>query len=119
MRFRLKAFSLHLSASALALSLVLGSLYAGWYRFPALYLTEALHIVRLVLGVDLVLGPTLSLVVAHPGKARAALTRDIAAIVTVQVIALVYGAFTLWYARPLYYAFSVDRLELVQASDLK
>ncbi len=46
------------------------------------------------------------------------LARDIAIILTVQVAALVYGAGTLWSARPLYYTFSVDRLELVQASDL-
>jgi hypothetical protein len=40
-------------------------------------------------------------------------------IVAVQLIALVYGSLTLWNGRPLYYTFSVDRLELVQASDLK
>jgi hypothetical protein len=119
MRFRLKAFSLHLSASALVLSLVLGGLYLGWYRFPGFYLAEALHIVVLLIGVDLALGPTLTLIVAHPSKARRVLARDIAIIVAVQLIALVYGAFTLWQGRPLYYAFSVDRLQLVQASDLR
>ena len=39
-------------------------------------------------------------------------------IVAVQLAALAYGAATLWQGRPLYYAFSVDRLQLVQASDL-
>jgi hypothetical protein len=34
------------------------------------------------------------------------------------VIALGYGGVTLWRGRPLYYTFSVDRLELVQASEL-
>ena len=33
-------------------------------------------------------------------------------------MALGYGASTLWRGRPLYYAFSEDRLQLVQASDL-
>jgi hypothetical protein len=118
MRFRLKAFSIHLLVSTSLLTLVLGGLYAGWYRYPGWYLTDAAHIVLLVAAVDLALGPTLTLMVAHPRKPRRVLARDIAVIATVQAVALVYGAFTLWYARPLYYAFSVDRLELVQASDL-
>ncbi len=119
MPFRLKAFSLHLLVSASVLTLVLGGLYVGWYRYPGWYLADAVHIVGLVAAVDLALGPTLTLIVAHPRKARRVLARDIAVIATVQAVALVYGAYTLWYGRPLYYAFSVDRLELVQASDLK
>ena len=119
MRFRLQAFGLHLSGSAAALALVLGGLWLGWYRWPGWYLASALHVVGIVVMVDLVLGPTLTLIVANPGKHRAVLARDIAIIVTVQLIALVYGGLTLWRGRPLYYTFSVDRLELVQASDLK
>jgi hypothetical protein len=118
MRFRLTAFALHLLASAVALTLVLGSLYLGWYRWPGWYLASALHIVGIVVMVDLVLGPTLTLVIANPGKPRRELTRDIAMIASVQLAALIYGAATLWGGRPLYYTFSTDRLELVQASDL-
>ena len=118
MRFRLKAFGLHLSGSALALSIVLGALYFGWYRWPGWYLTNALGVVAIVLLVDLVLGPTLTFLVANPGKPRSVLARDIAVILTVQVIALAYGTATLWQGRPLYYAFSVDCVQMVQASDL-
>jgi hypothetical protein len=119
MRFRVKVFGLHWLVSTGVLTLVLGGLYAGWYRYPAWYLADAAHIVLLVVAVDLALGPTLTLIVAHPRKPRRELARDIAVIAFIQAIALVYGAFTLWYARPLYYAFSVDRVEVVQASDLK
>src|SRR5215469_6620781 len=118
MRFRLQAFGLHLAGSAIALSLILGSLWLGWYRWPGWYLASALQIVAIVVLVDLVLGPTLTLIVANPGKRRVELARDIAIIVAVQLIALGYGAVTLWSGRPLYYTFSVDRLELVQASDI-
>jgi hypothetical protein len=119
MRFRLKAFGLHLSGSATALGLLLGTLWFGWYQWPGWYLSSALHIVGIVVMVDLVIGPTMTLVVASPGKRRSALARDIAIIVAVQLIALGYGAYTLWGGRPLYYTFSMDRLEMVQASDLK
>src|SRR6516162_3072566 len=104
MRFRITAFALHLLGSATALTLVLGALYLGWYRWPGWYLSSALHIVGIVVMVDLVLGPTLTLIVANPGKPRRELVRDVAIIVTVQLIALIYGATTLWGGRPLYYA---------------
>ena len=69
--------------------------------------------------VDVALGPTLTLIVANPAKSRRELARDIGVIVILQIAALVYGTLTLWAGRPLYYTFSADRLEMVQASDLK
>jgi hypothetical protein len=119
MRFRLTAFGLHLSGSAIALTLVLGTFWLAWYQWPGWYLASALHVVGILVMVDLVLGPTLTLIVANPAKPRRELARDIGIIVTVQLAALIYGATTLWFGRPLYYTFSVDRLEIVQASDLK
>lgn len=119
MRFRLRAFSIHLTGSACALTLILGGLYLGWYRWPAWYLTGVLHVLIIVGIVDLGLGPALTLIIANPHKPRRELARDIGIIVTVQIAALLYGAATLWQGRPLYYTFSADRLEMVQADDLK
>ncbi len=119
MQSRLKTFGLHLLGSASTLTLVLGSLYLGWYRWPGWYLSSVLRVVAIVVLVDLVVGPVLTLIVSTPHKPSRVLGRDIAIIVTVQLAALVYGAVTLWSGRPLYYAFSVNRLEFVQASDLE
>jgi hypothetical protein len=119
MRFRLKAFGLHVSASVILLTLTFGALYLGWYRWPGWYLTGVLQVVAIVAIVDLALGPTLTLIVASPRKPRRTLARDIGAIVVVQLAALVYGVTTLWLGRPLYYPFSVDRLQIVQASELE
>lgn len=118
MRFRLKAFGLHLSGSLCVLSAILGGLYFGWYYWPGWYLTTAAHVVLIMVLVDAALGPLMTLIIANPSKSQRELTRDIAAIVFVQLIALGYGTFTLWHGRPLYYAFSVNCLELVQASDI-
>jgi hypothetical protein len=118
MRFRFTAFGLHLLGSACALTLVLGALYFGWYRWPGWYLSSAPHIIGILVMVDVVLGPTLTLIIANPKKPRRELMRDLAMIVTVQLVALTYGSFTLWSGRPLYYAFSVNCLEMVQASDI-
>ena len=118
MKFRLKAFGLHLLGSAVALTLVLGALYLGWYRWPGWHLTEAIHVVVVMIGVDVVIGPLITLIIAGERKPRRELVRDIALIVTVQIVALCYGTTTLWNGRPLYYAFSVNCLQVVQAADI-
>lgn len=118
MRFRLKAFGLHLLGSASLMAIVLGALYFGWYRWPGWYLAGALTIALMMTGIDVVLGPLLTLVIANPGKPRRELARDISIIVVVQLIAAGYGITTLWHGRPLYYTYSERFLQMVQASDL-
>jgi len=118
MRFRLKAFSLHLLSSASALTLILGSLYFGWYRWPGWHLTDVTTVVLVMVCVDVVLGPTLTFIIANQKKSRRELTRDIGIIVVVQLCALTYGSVSLWNGRPLYYAFSESVLQLVQAYDI-
>jgi hypothetical protein len=118
MRFRLKAFSLHLLSSATVLTLILGSLYLGWYRWPGWHLTDVTRVVFVMVCVDVVLGPTLTLIIANKNKPRRELVRDIGIIVVVQLCALIYGSVSLWSGRPLYYAFSENVLQLVQAYDI-
>ena len=118
MRFRVKTSGLHLLASTVALSLILGTLYFGWYAWPGWYLTGVAHVAIVLAGVDLVLGPALTFIIAHPAKPRRELTRDISMIVAVQFCALIYGSVSIWNGRPLYYAYSLNLLQLVQAQDI-
>ncbi len=119
MRSRFKAFGWHFAGSAGVLLLALGTLYFGWYRWPGWYLTGVLHVLPVTVGVDLVLGPLMTLIVASPRKSTRELGRDIACIAAVQLVALSYGCATLWQGRPLYYAFSESELSVVQAMDLE
>ncbi|MEP6885360.1 MAG: hypothetical protein ABJC66_11475 [Gammaproteobacteria bacterium] len=118
MGFRLRALAWHLLASAGALTLILGTLYVGWYHWPGWYLADATQVVLVMVSVDVVAGPLLTFVVARAAKPRRDLARDIATIVAVQLIALIYGSVSLWNGRPLYYAFSESVLQLVQAYDI-
>jgi hypothetical protein len=118
MNFRLSALGTHLLGSAAVLSLVLGVLYLGWYHWPGWYLANAQGVILVMVVVDLALGPLLTGVIANPAKPRRELVRDIAIIVAVQVAALAYGGVQLWRGRPLYYAFSENVLQVVQAYDL-
>jgi len=118
MKFRLKALGLHLLGSASALSLILGALYLGWYRWPGWHLTDVTGVVVVLVGVDVVLGPLMTFIVASASKPRRDLVRDISIIVAVQLAALAYGTMSLWNGRPLYYAYSETVLQLVQAYDI-
>jgi hypothetical protein len=118
MKFRFKAFGLHVFGSTCLFVLALGCLYFGWYRWPGWYLSGALTIVLMMAGIDVVLGPLLTLIIANPGKPRRVLARDISMIVVVQLVAAGYGITTLWHGRPLYYTYSERFLEMVQATDL-
>jgi hypothetical protein len=118
MKFRFKAFGWHLLGSASALALTLGLLYLGWYHWPGWYLADMPTVLAIMVGVDVVLGPLLTLIVADAAKARRILARDVAVILLVQLVAFGYGVTTLWHGRPLYYAFSVNCLSVVQAQDI-
>jgi hypothetical protein len=118
MKFRLKALGLHLLASTLALIFIFGALYLGWYRWPGWYLADVSQVVLVMAGVDLVVGPLLTFIIAGASKPRRVLTRDIAVIVAIQLFALIYGTMSIWNGRPLYYAFSENVLQVVQAYDI-
>ncbi len=119
MKSRLKAFGLHFTGSATVLLLMLGTLYLGWYRWPGWYLTGVLRVLPIVVGVDVVLGPLLTLIIANPKKPGRELARDIGCIVAVQLVALGYGATMLWNGRPLYYTFSEKELSVTRGIDLQ
>jgi hypothetical protein len=118
MRFRFHAFGVHLLVSAAALTLVLGTLYVGWYRWPGWYVAGVSGVVAVLIGVDLTIGPLMTFIVARSTKTRGELARDIGIIAAVQLAALIYGTASLWHGRPLYYAFSQSELQLVQAYDI-
>ena len=119
MTFRLRALGLHLLASGMVLTVILGGMYLCWYRWPGWYLADAAQVTLMLAGVDLVAGPMLTFVIASASKPRRTLARDIAVIAVVQLSALAYGTVSLWNGRPLYYAFSEDVLQVVQAYDIE
>jgi hypothetical protein len=118
MAFRLKALGLHLGASLVALALILATFFLCWYRWPGWYLADATQVIRVLVGVDLMAGPLLTFIVAVKSKSRRELARDVTVIIVLQLIALGYGCMSLWNGRPLYYAFSEDVLQVIQAYDI-
>lgn len=113
---RVRAFLTHISASAIAVSVVAATVLFAWYPWPYWYANAADKILLMLVAVDVFIGPTLTLIVFKPGKPG--LKMDMTAIITVQIAALTYGVITLYQARPMFTVFSVDRFEVVTASEI-
>ena len=118
MKFRMRASGLHFLISA-AVALVFGLLvFLLWYPPPFALLAGGLSLFAMLVGIDVVLGPFLTALVANPNKPWPELRRDIGLIVVVQLLAFGYGAHTIALARPVHLVFEVDRLAVVSAADI-
>ena len=87
-----------------------------WYPAPMLMAIGGHEIFLLVVGIDVVLGPLLTLVVFKSGKKT--LKFDLAVIALLQIAALVYGVSTLLEARPAYVAALGDKFQVIQATEV-
>lgn len=111
---RWKAFGIHLAISALIASTVLLLVVWLWYPAPYFAAMGGETLLRLLIGVDVVLGPIITLIIFDPAKPR--LKFDLATIAVLQLAALVYGGFVMFEARPVYNVFVVDRFNTVPAN---
>lgn len=117
-RARLRAFLVHLCLS-LAVALLAAALVLWvWYPAPFGTLSGGRELFLLVAGVDVVVGPLLTLVVCNPAKSWREKLLDFSLIGTLQMAALVYGLATAWQARPVHAVFEYDRVRVVHANDV-
>lgn len=72
----------------------------------------------LILAVDVILGPLITLVLAHPWKSKRELVLDLGLTGLIQIAALIYGMHAVWTARPVVLAFENDRLTIVRATEI-
>lgn len=114
--FRLKSFFTHLSVSAFVGVVSLALVFLLWYPAPLNKASGVNYVVLVLLGVDLVLGPVLTLILAKKGKKG--LLFDLVVVVIIQVSAYFYGMSEIANARPVWIAFDTFRMELVQANSL-
>lgn len=110
---RWQAAGLHLTASFTLAILAALLLFGVWYPQPYTQAAGADRLIMLLIGIDLVLGPLLTLIVYKHGKKGMAF--DIAFIATVQVAALVYGMSVIAQSRPVFVVVSKDMTFLTTA----
>lgn len=111
---RWQAAPIHLGISALIAALVVCAMLLLWYPQPYFRASGGQTLLLLLIGVDVVVGPLLTLIVFDPRKKN--LRLDLAVIAVLQLAALAYGTWIMFNARPVYVAFTGDRFELVEAN---
>jgi hypothetical protein len=112
------AASIHLICSLVVAALAGVLVFGMWYPYPYRELSGGRELFFLIVGVDVVCGPLLTMVLFNPAKPRAELWRDLGLVALIQLGALGYGLFTVWQARPLFLVQEVDRFKVVMAPDL-
>lgn len=115
---RLKAFSLHLIISTAIAASVVALMLLLWYRPPFFSALGGQHVLLVLLGVDVTVGPLFTLLIFNSLKSRRALTFDLSVIAILQAAALVYGMSVVFQARPVFMVFSRDSFDLVTANML-
>ncbi|MDY0208353.1 MAG: TfpX/TfpZ family type IV pilin accessory protein [Pseudomonas sp.] len=113
---RLKAFLIHLLISTCIAVAVIGVVFFVWYPAPLHTAAGVTQIFLLLLAVDVVLGPLLTLIVYKSGKKT--LIMDLTVIALLQLSALSYGVWTVVEGRPAWLVFGGDRFELVRVPEI-
>ncbi len=114
--FRLRASLAHLLSSVCIAAISLYIIFMVWYPAPLATAVGVTHIFIMMLAIDVVLGPLLTLIVAKPNKKS--LKFDLGVIVVLQLAAFIYGIYNIAISRPVYIAFDSIRFEVIQANEV-
>ena len=113
LRESLPVATFHLLASALLAATLAAVIFQVWYRPPYDALAGGRLLFLLLVGVDVVCGPLLTLLLFTRSKTRKQLLTDAVMILALQATALAYGVSTAWNARPVYLVAEVDRFKVI------
>ena len=114
---RWQAAGIHVGISVLIGILVALLLFGVWYPPPYFVAGGADHLMLVLVSVDLVLGPLLTLVVFKAGKWG--MKFDLFAIGVFQACALAYGLHVMAASRPVFLVGNLDRFVLVAANEIE
>ena len=113
---RWKASLIHLGISATIGIGVIALMLLLWYPRPYFSAMGGDTLILLLIGVDVVIGPLITLIIFDPKKKG--LKFDLSVIATLQLAALAYGCNVMFVARPVYNVYVVDRFETVAANQV-
>ena len=114
---RWQASGIHLLISVAIAAIALYVLLRVWYPPPFFTGEGGSELLFILIAVDVVLGPLITLIIFKSGKPS--LRFDLTVIGLVQACALAYGLHVMFVARPVYVALAIDQFETVRANDLE
>jgi hypothetical protein len=114
---RWQASGLHLLLSAAIAAVVLTGMLLVWYPHPLFEAAGGNDLLFILVGVDVVIGPLITLVIFKSGKRG--LKFDLTVVGVLQLAALIYGAYIMFLARPAFIVYVKDRFEVVTEVELE
>lgn len=115
---RLQACGTHLCISLVVAGLIAWLVFSLWYPYPYREISGGRELFMLVMIVDVVMGPLITLMIFNQAKPRRELMLDLLVVGVLQLSALGYGLWTVYAARPIHLVFEYHRLAVVHASDV-
>lgn len=115
---RALAAGAHLGLSVAVAALAAALVFFVWYPYPYREISGGRELFFLVVAVDVVLGPLLTLAIFSHKKPWKSLQRDLGIIVVLQLGALAYGLWTVAVARPVHLVFEYDRFRPIHAIEV-
>jgi hypothetical protein len=113
---RWQASGLHLLISIAVAIAVLALMLSLWYQGPLFEAAGGNALLFILVGVDVVIGPLITLIVFRSGKRG--LKFDLAVIGALQIAALIYGMHAVYLARPAFIVFVTDQFQVASAVQL-
>jgi hypothetical protein len=113
---RWRAAGTHLALSAIVAIAVVSLLLLVWYPGPLYEASGGGRLTFLLIAIDVVVGPVLTLLVFKAGKPG--MKFDLAVIAILQLAFLAYGLSVISAARPAFVVFAIDRFVAVSANQL-
>ena len=114
---RWKAFAIHLAISVVVFLGLLGVILTVWYPGILFSVDGGWSGLKLVMGVDVVLGPLLTLIVYRAGKPG--LKFDLSCIVTLQIACMGAGLWVVYQSRPIALVFAYDTFYSLAANEFE
>ncbi len=108
------AFTIHLLFSAVIIGIFMVLVTRLWFPDILFSLENVWEGLQILIPVDAILGPLLTLILFVPGKKG--LVGDIIIIGILQILALVYGGYTIYNQRPEVFVFAGNRFEIIVSS---
>lgn len=114
---RWQAFAIHLTLSAILLSGMLAVIFWLWYPGILFSIDGGWTGLRIVIGVDMVLGPLLTLIVFKSGKPG--LKFDLTAIAVFQLSCMAGGMWIIYNERPIALVLAYDTIYSITAQEFQ
>ena len=113
---RFKAAGIHFLISLAAVTTIISLMLFLWYPHAYFKLMGGNTLIYLIAGVDVFMGPLLTMVVFKSGKKS--LKFDLACIAVLQVAAMSYGLYVMFEARPIFTVYNQNAFYVASVVDI-